>query len=120
MRWRWIVAAGLALVVLGAVLGVRAWNEVPPPAASGLVRLVRPDSGSLPPIDHAYPGGEVSLNAVLSDDEIFLGVGGTHSETRMRKGETIEIPGGRLTLVEIWNVWRPSQDAVDVRIVTSG
>ncbi|GAA4064180.1 hypothetical protein [Nonomuraea soli] len=119
MRWRWVVAAGLALIVAGAVMGVLAWNERPPAPAAGLTRLTLPRASGLPPLDHRYPGGTVSLNAVLGDDEVFLGISGTHQETTVRKGQTIEIPGGTLTLVEIWNVWQRAHDAVDVKI-TSG
>ncbi|MFI6476781.1 hypothetical protein ACIBH1_02540 [Nonomuraea sp. NPDC050663] len=118
MKWRLIGIAGIVLVVAAAVAGVMAWNERPPAPAQGLVRLALPRSSGLPPIQHAYPGGAVSLNAVLGDDEVFIGLPNPGREVTVRKGQTIEIPGGTLTLVEIWNVWQRAHDAVDVRIAS--
>ncbi|NUT39286.1 MAG: hypothetical protein HOV86_04800 [Thermoactinospora sp.] len=115
MKWRVAGLAGIAAVVLAAVLGVRAYTETPPAPGQGLVRLTLPRSSGLPPIKH----GSVSLNAVLGDDEAIIGMTDPGREVRVRKGQTIEIPGGSLTLVEIWNVWQRAHDAVDVRI-TSG
>lgn len=116
MKWRLIGPAAIAVVVLAAVVGVRAWTERPPAPAQGLVRLTLPRSSGLPPLQHKYPGGGVSLNAVLSDDEVFIGMTNPGREVRVRKGQTIEVPGGRLTLVEVWNVMQRTNDAVDVSI----
>ncbi|MFI6811455.1 hypothetical protein ACIBG7_03555 [Nonomuraea sp. NPDC050328] len=120
MKWRLIGLAGVLVVALAAALGVRAYLAEPPALAPGLVRLTLSRYSGIPPIQHPYPGGAVSLNAVLSDDEVFIGLPNPGRELRVRKGQTIEIPGGSLTLVEIWNMWQRTNAAVDVRIVTSG
>lgn len=116
MKWRLIGLVGIAAVIVTAVLGVRAWTERPPAPTQGLVRLTLPRASGLPPLQHTYPGGEVSLNAVLSDDEVFIGLNNPGREVRVRKGQTIDIPGAKLTLVEVWNVMQRGYDAVDVSI----
>jgi hypothetical protein len=117
----WAIAAGI-VVVAGAVFGLVEYNAEPPPVDNGAVRLTLAPSG-LPPVQHRYAGGAVSLNAMLGDDVALIGTlagaGGPGSETRVRAGQTIQIPGGTLRLVHVWNMWQRDHDAVDV-VLTPG
>lgn len=116
---RLLLGAGLVCVVVAAVMGVRLYTSEPPPPAPGLVRLTLARPG-LPPLQHAHAGGAVSLNAMLSGDEAMIGMRGTEKgtgrEIAVRRGQTIEVPGGTLTLVEVWDVWQRERDAVDVKL----
>jgi hypothetical protein len=111
----WVAVVAL-VVVAGAVFGVVRYNAEPPRPESGAVRLTLARPG-LPPVQHPYAGGAVSLNA-LSDDAAVIGMRGTADgsgrEARVRTGETIDIPAGRLRLLHVWNMWQREHDAVDV------
>jgi hypothetical protein len=112
----WAAVVGLAVVV-GGLFGLARYNAEPPQAESGAVRLTLTRQG-LPPLQHPYTGGAVSLNALLDDDVAVIGMrgeaDGSGQEARVRTGETIDIPAGRLRLVHVWNMWQRDHDAVDV------
>ncbi|WP_203989466.1 hypothetical protein [Sphaerisporangium rufum] len=115
----WAAVAGL-VVLAGVVFALARYSAAPPPAGPGAVRLTLSRPG-LPPLQHPYPGGAVSLNAMLGGGDVLIGMRGTAGggrEVRVSEGQTVEVPGGRLRLVGVWDMWRRDRDAVDVVLST--
>jgi hypothetical protein len=136
-RTRFLVAAAVAVVtVLGAALALRAWYEREPPPLdeSGpgtALRLTAEPGGGVPAARFGVrlPDGSsttLSMAGIATRQGRAVGQvsvlppAGAARQLTLAEGESGQAGGVTVTLVHVWRMPDPANDALDVRVESVG